>query len=156
NDLAEIFPDCLNSNGVDTKKIAEKVFKNRTDLDKLESYIFPKFRKEIVKEIARIRMTKKYNYLILEAPTLFESKSENICDFIITVTAPRKICISRALARNHFTEDQVRFILKRQTSNAYKLAKSDYSLVSDFGESFVVRKLNKIIGDINARCKNMS
>lgn len=146
NEIAKIFSEYENIDNF--KALGKIVFSSSRNLERLESYIFPKFRSGFKNLANQIKTTGKYNYLILEAPTLFESDSNIFCDYIITVYVSRDVCVQRALKRKHFTLKQIEFILQRQTTNEFKINNSDTTVHSNYGSAYVVKQLKNIIKDI--------
>ena len=66
--------------------LAEEVFSDREKLDRLESIIHP-----IVKDKIRCRVSKpQKSFYIIDAPLLFEVEMEDLCDWIVVVTAPEE------------------------------------------------------------------
>ena len=67
-----------------------------------------------------------YNYVLLDAPTLFESKADNLCDIIVSVIADREIRIERILKRDSITLDEAESRLNSQKNDDFYIEKSDY------------------------------
>ena len=83
--------DIVNSDGtLDRKLLAKKAFSSRENTDKLNSITHPFIFAETVKTIDSIRSIKKDAVIILDAPTLFESRIDVICDYVTAVLKAQK------------------------------------------------------------------
>ena len=65
-----------------------------------------------------------YNYVLLDAPTLFESKADNLCDIIVSVIADREIRIERILKRDSITLDEAESRLNSQKNDDFYIEKT--------------------------------
>ena len=67
-----------------------------------------------------------YDYILLDAPTLFESKADSLCDIIVSVIADRNIRIERILKRDSITLSEAESRLNSQKNDDFYIEKSDY------------------------------
>ena len=67
-----------------------------------------------------------FPFIIYESAILFESKGNEKCNKIITVTAPLSVKLQRVMARDTATEEQVLLRMKSQWSDDQRVAKSDF------------------------------
>ena len=126
SETVSVFGDILLEDGtLDRKKLAEIVFSDSDKLSIYENIIFPYIISSI-KE--KIDMYKKemYNYILLDAPTLFESKANKLCDIIVSVIADRKIRLERILKRDLITLCEAESRLNSQKNDDFYTGKSDY------------------------------
>ena len=104
------------------KKLASIIFedeKKREELNKL-TFIY------VVDEIKRrIRKIKK-DIIVVNAPLLFESNLNQICDFVIAIIADRDIQIERIMKRDNLTKEAAEKRLNMQNSNEYFEENADY------------------------------
>lgn len=125
-ETVNVFGDILLGDGsLDRKKLAGIVFSDTDKLRIYENIIFP----YIISSIrGKIDIFKKemYNYVLLDAPTLFESKADNLCDIIVSVIADREIRIERILKRDSITLDEAESRLNSQKNDDFYIEKSDY------------------------------
>ncbi|TXD50703.1 dephospho-CoA kinase [Polaribacter sp. IC066] len=110
------------------KHIAEIVFKDKEKLSKLNAIVHPEVKKNF-KEFVKNNSNK--DYIIYENAILFESKSNLICDCIITVFADIKTKIQRVIARDLSTEKEVLIRMKNQWTDAKRILKSNYIICNE-------------------------
>ena len=101
--------------------MADIVFRNPDKLAVLNSIVHPVLADDFNQWVA----LQTSPYVIKEAAILFESGSYKNCDFIITVTAPETLRISRCMSRDGSTEAQVRARMAQQWTDAQRIALSD-------------------------------
>ena len=101
--------------------MADIVFRNPDKLAVLNSIVHPVLADHFNQWVA----LQTSPYVIKEAAILFESGSYKNCDFIITVTAPEALRISRCMSRDGSTEAQVRARMAQQWTDAQRIALSD-------------------------------
>ena len=125
-ETVNVFGDILLGDGsLDRKKLAGIVFSDTDKLRIYENIIFPYIISSI-KEKINIFKKEMYNYVLLDAPTLFESKADNLCDIIVSVIADREIRIERILKRDSITLDEAESRLNSQKNDDFYIEKSDY------------------------------
>ncbi|MCX8158406.1 MAG: dephospho-CoA kinase [Candidatus Diapherotrites archaeon] len=89
--VVNVFKNVLNKDGsINKKKLAKLVFKNYENVNKINKIIHP----EVKKEIKKI-MKQNKKFFIIDAPLLFESGLDKICDIVIFVYCPIEIRINR-------------------------------------------------------------
>jgi len=80
--------EVIDSNGaVDRKALGKLVFGWTSRMTKLKRIIFPITKEKIEKQCSDFMLSKD-EMLLLDAPTLFEAKHQNVCTRLIFVTAP--------------------------------------------------------------------
>lgn len=111
--------------------ISEIVFKNKSKLTQLNALVHPKVRnhfKDFIK-------TTEAKFVIYEAAILFESGSNNLCDYIITVTASLEERIKRVMQRDHSTKKAVEQRIMHQLNDETKVLKSDFVIYNNSFEA---------------------
>ncbi len=63
--------------------------------------------------------------VLLDIPLLFETNVDELCDYIVVVSAPLGIQKARVLGRNEMSEDDFKMILSRQMPDSEKRQKAD-------------------------------
>ena len=91
-EIVDIFKDdILNSDGtLNRKALGNIVFTDKTKLEMLNTIIYPYITSEILKEIKHFSDSGQ-KLVLLDAPTLFESHSDDFCEIIISVLADEEI-----------------------------------------------------------------
>ena len=140
--LKENFGDdiILEIGGLNRRALANIVFTNKEKLQLLNSLLFPIITKEIEKMIDE---TDK-EFVLLDAPQLFESGADKICDKIISVIAPRDMLIERAVERDDISYEEAENRLKSQYSQKFFIDNSNYIIenkttISDLIDNTLVK-----------------
>ena len=93
---------------IDRKKLGSIVFADNAKLKKLESILHPKVRQR------NLDFIKTHPLSLIEIPLLFETKAEEIFDFVIYVDVNEGTQKKRALARGGVTLEKLEHILSQQ------------------------------------------
>ena len=119
-DLAlEFTIDILNVDGtLNRKKLADIVFHDKAKLRRLNEIIFPYIIRAIEAELARLR-AEGHHYIVLDAPTLFESGCDRYCDVIISVVADEQLRLQRILGRDGLTHEEAEARIQAQHRESY-------------------------------------
>lgn len=140
--LKENFGDgiILETGGLNRRALANIVFTNKEKLQLLNSLLFPIITKEIEKMIDE---TDK-EFVLLDAPQLFESGADKICDKIISVIAPRDMLIERAVERDDISYEEAENRLKSQYTQKFFIDNSNYIIenkttISDLIDNTLVK-----------------
>ena len=109
---------------VDRKKLGELVFKNPTELAKLEALLHPKITAEILSQ-ARALEAKGRLYFV-DIPLFFEGKRYEFFDKVAVVYAPKDTLISRVMKRNGRSYDAAKHRVELQMDIEQKRAMADF------------------------------
>lgn len=108
--------------------LAKIVFQNPEKLAILNSIVHPEVRKHFQNFI----QTNQDKLLIIyENAILFESKSNVLCDVIITVFASLSTRIERVMERDHCSKEAVLNRIQNQLSEESKMIQSHYIIIND-------------------------
>ena len=122
------------------KKLASIIFedeKKREELNKL-TFIY------VVDEIKRRISKLKKEIIVVNAPLLFESNLNQICDFVIAIIADRDIQIERIMKRDNLTKEAAEKRLNMQNSNEYFEENADYIIHNKESLKDLEKQLKKI------------
>ncbi len=125
--LIELFgSDAYNNDELNRPFIAHIIFSNEAILKKMNAIIHPRvathFNKWVLKQ--------KAPYVIKEAAILFENDGYKLCDFVITVVAPKELRFKRLLKRDTTTKDKIEAIIKNQWSDEQKIKLSQFVITN--------------------------
>ena len=121
--LVELFGEQAYENGkLNSAFIASVVFNNAEKLNALNKFVHPKVREDFQQFIK----TQTADFIIYEAAILFESGSDQICDYVVTVIADFGQKIERIMKRDGVSEAQILQRIKNQSGDEYKIQKSDF------------------------------
>lgn len=120
--------DIIKDGALDRKKMAKIVFSDGEKLKKLNEIAHRHIRAELEKIFA---LLPNDSVILLDAPTLFESGIDAICDLIVTVIAPDGKCIERITARDGLTYDEAVLRLNNQKTPEFLIENSDIVIYND-------------------------
>lgn len=129
-EVKRLFPECVIEGELDRKRMASAVFKSGELLRKYTAIIFPYITKEFFNALYRLK-TDGEKIIIFDAPTLFESGLDSVCEAIIGVIAPMEVKIKRILNRDGIPVDMVHSRLDTQKSEEFFKNNSDYLINND-------------------------
>jgi len=121
--LIQLFGDHVYLNNELNKPfIADIIFNDKLFLKKMNAIIHPR----VAKHFAKWVLKQKTQYVIKEVAILFENGGYKTCDYVITVTAPKKLKIERLLQRDNTTKANIEAIMKNQWSDEEKAERSHF------------------------------
>ncbi len=104
--------------------LAAIVFNNKTKLTAINAIVHPSVSNSFKRWVRKQRSP----YVVQENAILFENNTFQNFDYIITVVAPTEERITRILARDSATRNEVLARMKNQISDEEKAKKSDFIL----------------------------
>lgn len=148
-----------NNNGIDTKALADIVFNDSTQLNKLNSIIHPfvinDFNIWVQSHLSMnpdsIGKQRTTDYVIIEAAILFESGYNSVADKIIVVTCHEELRIKRIMERDSMTEAEVKLRMKNQWNEEQKIKYADFIIINEEFQLITpqVIEINKQLKDFN-------
>lgn len=136
----------LNPDGtLNRKALAGIVFTDKAELEALNTIIYPYINREIFRQI-RDYSENGSKFVLLDAPQLFESRSDDFCDIIISVVADSEIRKARIIARDSLTEKQAQERMDSQLPAEYFMTNSDY-IIENNGSVEDVSDISKEVAD---------
>ena len=123
NQIKQLFGDeAYIENKLNTVYIAEIVFNDKVKLTALNALVHP-----VVRDDFKNFVNKSTSKIIIyEAAILFESGSDTLCDFIITVATDINERIERIIKRDGVTKEQILERMQHQLNDETKVKKSDF------------------------------
>ncbi|MDA9756298.1 dephospho-CoA kinase [Flavobacteriales bacterium] len=119
---------------IDRQALAQIVFNDAEELNWLEQRVHPAVGRAFEKWVAGVQRDGCAEIVVREAAILFESKSDETCDMVVTVEAPLDLRISRALSRKSNAPIKKEDILKRvqqQWQPHERMAKANHVIEND-------------------------
>ena len=129
NKILELFGNKVleKNNKLNRNKIAEIIYNNESEREKLNNLTY----KYVVDEIKkRIKKEKNIN-IIIDAPLLFESKLDEICDITVAVLAEKSLKINRICTRDNIEQKIAISRLAIQKEDSYYQKKADYIVTNN-------------------------
>ncbi|MDE5736830.1 MAG: dephospho-CoA kinase, partial [Oscillospiraceae bacterium] len=112
-------------NSLNRKALAKIVFTDKRKLESLNSICHPFITEEIFRLIHQNAHAGK-NLILLDAPTLFESKASDFCDMIISVIANPELRCQRIMQRDNLTRELALERMNAQLEETFFIQHSDY------------------------------
>ena len=128
---------------VDRRKLGPIVFGSPEAMAKLNSIVHPWMRKRMEEMIEEER-AKGTKVVVLEAAILIESNWNLLADQIWVTTASEDNVVKRLMARNSFSEEQIRARMAAQTTDEVRL-----------GVANVVVDTNSTIDEVRAHIRQL-
>lgn len=134
--------EILNQDGSLNRKLLAKIaFSEKSKTELLNATIFPFIRELVLKE------TKNGN-ILLDAPTLFESKIDNICSKTIAVLSDKDTRLKRIIKRDNLTEEEaLARINAGKTDNFYK-EYANYIVYNNKTENEFLKEFGSVLESI--------
>ncbi len=149
-ELAKHFPECFdNAYGLDRQKLANEVFSDNTKLKILNSIVHPHIIKIIKRRIEEF--SKVCQYILLDAPTLFEAGADKLCDITVSVTADKNIRLKRIIDRDGISKELAEKRFSSQHSEEFFEEKCDYVIRNNGSPENAEKEALEIIKHIKER-----
>ena len=128
------------------KDILRLLLQDKKNKKKLESIIHPLVKKEV-----NNFLTRKEDILVVEVPLLYESKMENMFDYIIAVDIDTKLQQSRLLERNPDTANKMANLNNINTKFDESKKKADVVINNNTDLTNLEKTVNSIINKLKDR-----
>ena len=131
--------EILNRDGeVNRKKLAEIAFSTPENTELLNKTVLPYIMMLVREEI-------DCDKVLLDAPTLFESGADNLCDEVIAVISDEKTRLDRIMARDNIDEEAALLRIKAGKPDEFYIEKTDNIVYNDCELSVFNLKIQKLI-----------
>ncbi|MFR7818918.1 dephospho-CoA kinase [Candidatus Pseudoruminococcus sp.] len=138
--------DIINKDGsLNRKKLAEKAFSSKENTKLLNEITHPHI-VELTKQRIAEYFANGCEIVVFDAPQLFESGSDKLCDIIVSVIASQECRLQRIISRDSISREQALSRMKVQLSEEYFREHSDYILNGE-------QSINDLISDAEAFVK---
>ena len=134
----------VTSNNLDFKKLAKKAFESKKNQEILNGIVWPEV-SMLIESSLRKAENDKYDFFIVDAALLFEANFNHFFDYIILVTADRKIRLERALKRKNLDLSQIKKRMSLQLSDEKKISLSDFIIYNNKDKKALNLEFNKIL-----------
>ncbi|MDR1753372.1 MAG: dephospho-CoA kinase [Eubacterium sp.] len=124
--------------------IAEKVFDNPQIKIEYEQIVFPYINYKVISII----LNNSEKFILLDAPTLFESGENYLCDYIISVITNKENAVSRILKRDGISAAEAEKRLSSQKSRAFYCKNCDFLIDNDRDIETYKKSISDIIDKI--------
>ncbi len=134
----EFPPAILDKDGeLNRRKLAGIVFSDREKLRKMEKIIYPYILAHILQQIHR-REVAGDRAVFLDAPTLYQSGANILCQRVVAVLAPEAGRLLRIMERDGLTIEEAKARMSSQPGDAYYEKRADH-IIRNIGDTSALR-----------------
>lgn len=133
---------------IDRKRLADRVFKDKTLREKLNRLIHPIVREKFLE--AKERYCEQ-DLLFFDIPLLFETGMDVLVDIKVVVTADEEKTVERIVSRDGRTRGEAKRILSSQLSQYDKISKADYVIENNGRLEELYQKVDELIEGIKRK-----
>lgn len=148
-ELKDFFSDeIIASDGsIDRAVLAQRVFSDKSCLEALNSICYPYICNEILRQIRKL--TKMQNRIVLiDAPTLFESRTDDFCELIISVISKEQLRMQRIIKRDGITPEAAKMRMKSQLTQKFFIENSDFIIKNNADTDHLYDVANEVADKI--------
>ncbi|XP_078047620.1 bifunctional Phosphopantetheine adenylyltransferase - Dephospho-CoA kinase [Augochlora pura] len=143
-------PTILGSDGFINRKIlANIVFNDQTQLDKLNKIVWPIILDEAKKKINDFYV-KGFDIIVMEAAVLIQAKWQNHCHEIWTCIIPQEEAIKRVMDRNGLTETDAKLRIQVQPNNVEQVKEANVVICSLWSHDVTRDQVQKAWNDLKS------
>lgn len=129
--IANHFGETIIINGeLNRSLLREIIFKDKQQKEWLNNLLHPLIATQIIQLLAQAES----DYVLLEAPLLFENQLDRLTDYNLVVDIDTQLQIARACARDAASKENVEAIISSQISREDRLKKADF-VIDNTGRS---------------------
>ena len=141
NEIVKTFPEVIGDNKIDSKKLAEIVFNNKEQLEKLNSITHPGAVKEIV---SRIKSSKN-RIIVVESAILLGSGVEQYCDELWFVFCNRDTRIKRLIQTRGYSKEKCISVIESQPADEEYNKAADEFIDNSYSEENTREQIDLIL-----------
>lgn len=131
--------DILNADGtLNRKALAQKAFSSEENTELLNKTLLPYITKLVCEEITG-------ELVMLDAPTLFESGANTLCNEIIAVISDEKTRMARIMQRDNIDEEAAILRIKAGKPDQFYIEKTNNIVYNDCEISVFILKIQKLL-----------
>ena len=144
--LVSAFGDeILNSDGgLNRKALAQKAFSSHENTELLNKTLLP----HIVELVEKQAIGEK---VILDAPTLFESGIDSMCDTTVAVLCDKEIRLSRIVKRDNLDTDSALLRINAGKPDDFYIKNAEHIVYNNGDNEDFLNKFSKIISEIQEK-----
>lgn len=141
NEIVKTFPEVIVDNKINSKKLAEIVFNNKEQLEKLNSITHPGAVKEIV---SRIKSSKN-RIIVVESAILLGSGVEQYCDELWFVFCNRDTRIKRLIQTRGYSKEKCISVIESQPADEEYNKAADEFIDNSYSEENTREQIDLIL-----------
>ena len=137
----------LPDGSLDRKLLGKIVFSDRKSLDELNGICY-KYINRMVEDMISEYGRQGGEYVLLDAPTLFEAGEDKLCDVIVSVTADKELRLKRITERDKISESAADERFSSQHDTDFFRSRSDYIIENNGSVQELKHRAEEIIDHI--------
>ena len=141
NEIVKTFPEVIVDNKIDSKKLAEIVFNDKEQLEKLNSITHPGAVKEIV---SRIKSSKN-RIIVVKSAILLGSGVEQYCDELWFVFCNRDTRIKRLIQTRGYSKEKCISVIESQPADEEYNKGADEFIDNSYSEENTREQIDLIL-----------
>lgn len=119
----------LEDGNLNRKLLASKIYNNKEEQEKLNSLTVKYILKEIYSRMKKI-IDPKVKYIAVDAPLLFETGFDKVCDYVVSLIADKDLQIERICQRDNIDYETAVSRLNSQKSDSFYTENADFVIMS--------------------------
>lgn len=145
-ELARVFGEEIlcKDKSLNRKKLAQIAFSTKENTEILNNITHPPIFKAIKSKISQ----NEGKIIVLDAPTLFESGADKLCEKIISVVADEDIRLNRILSRDNITLQQAKLRISAQSDSEFYIKRSDAVIYNNLDISELEKQVSAVLNTI--------
>lgn len=143
NEIADFFGNSVLTEGgeLNRPQMGKLIFTDSEKRIALNGIMYPYVSYIVIKRI----LCTNNRYVIIDAPTLFESGIDDICDIIVSIVAERETLIKRVTRRDGIDEKSAAERLSSQHCSQYYAERSDFLISNNETNDVFINKITEAI-----------
>lgn len=145
--LARVFPECFDEKlSLDRKAISKIIFSDKKMLEKFDNIVYPFITRLIKEKINELSAVSQY--ILLDAPTLFESGTDKLCSVKTAVVADFEKRLERITLRDKIDKELAEKRFASQLSAEFFCKNCDYVIYNNGKLEDTINKTLNVIRTI--------
>ncbi len=141
--------DILNSDGtLNRQLLAKKAFSTPENTQRLNNITHPWIFMQVIKIIDDIRKSNSNPVILFDAPVLFESKMDILCDYVLAVVAPLEIRKERIMKRDSITAENADIRINAQHKDEFYISRSEFAIDGSLPLEDIYNQADKMLDSI--------
>lgn len=133
---------------LDRRLLAQRAFCSQENTQALNAITHPAIVELVIEQI-NLFSKNGHNKIIYDAPLLFESKSDALCDCVLVVVADTATRIERIKQRDSISEKEIEQRIKAQHDDSFYTEKADYVINNSSTYDELMKKTYAVITAID-------
>ena len=146
--IAELFPECVNENGLNAPALSARVFSDATALERLNAVSHPLIMKRLMARMNELPLS------FAEVPLLFEGGFDALFDGVLAIRREKGARLAAVRARDGLTETEILARMEKQFDDRLLSQKNCVILENDGDETDLSVKLELALKTLFAEYPN--